>query len=162
MKIIFDTEAIPAADAYRELIEYAACGALAQLGFTRDCELSVTLTDDAHIHALNREYRGVDRSTDVLSFPMYSFADGDEPPEEGEFTLGDVVISVERAEAQAKEYGHSMRREIAFLMVHSILHLLGWDHETSPEDERAMFAKQDEIMEKLGIGREKENNGDTK
>ena len=154
MTIVFDTEAVPGADAYRELIEFAANGALSCLGFAGDCELSVTLTDDAHIHALNREYRGVDRATDVLSFPMYSFADGDEPPKEGDFTLGDVVISVERAEAQAKEYGHSTRREIAFLTVHSILHLLGWDHETSPEDERAMFAKQDEIMEKLGISRE--------
>ena len=162
MTIIFDTEAVPAADAYRELIEYAADGALAHLGFDRDCELSVTLTDDAHIHEFNREYRGVDRATDVLSFPMYSFSDGDVPPEDGDFTLGDVVISVERAEAQAKEYGHSTRREIAFLTVHSILHLLGWDHETSPEDERAMFAKQDEIMTALGIERENQNNGDTK
>ena len=153
-RIVFDTREAPGGEAYRDLIEYAAGGALAHLGFTRDCELSVTLTDDAHIHALNLEYRGVDRPTDVLSFPMYSFRDGDLPPEEGDFTLGDVVISVERAEAQAKEYGHSTRREIAFLTVHSILHLLGWDHETSPEDERAMFAKQDEIMEKLGISRE--------
>ena len=154
MTILFDTEAVPGADSYRELIEYAANGALAHLGFDRDCELSVTLTDDAHIHALNREYRGVDRPTDVLSFPMYSFTDGDEPPQDGNFTLGDIVVSVERAEAQAKEYGHSTRREIAFLTVHSILHLLGWDHETSPEDERAMFAKQDEIMIALGIGRD--------
>ena len=151
-KILFDDEALPNAVKYRELIEYAANGALAHLGFERDCELSVTLTDDATIHALNHEYRGVDRATDVLSFPMYTFADGDVPPDDGDFTLGDVVISVERAEAQAKEYGHSTRREIAFLTVHSILHLLGWDHETSPEDERAMFAKQDEIMTALGIG----------
>ena len=153
-RIIFDIDDAPGGEAYRELIEYAANGALSALGFTRNCELSVTLTDDERIHALNREYRGIDRPTDVLSFPMYSFSDGDAPPEEGEFTLGDVVISVERAEAQAKEYGHSTRREIAFLTVHSILHLLGWDHETSPEDERAMFAKQDEIMTALGIGRE--------
>ena len=153
-KIIFDTDAVPDSVKYRELIEYAANGALAHLGFERDCELSVTLTDDETIRALNREYRGIDRPTDVLSFPMYSFAEGDAPPDEGDFTLGDVVISVERAEAQAKEYGHSTRREIAFLTVHSILHLLGWDHETGEADERAMFAKQDEIMDALGISRD--------
>ena len=153
-RIIFDSEAASGGEAYRELIEYAAGGALSHLGFTRDCEISVTLTDDAHIRALNLEYRGIDRPTDVLSFPMYSFAYGDEPPADGEFTLGDVVISVERAEAQAKEYGHSTRREVAFLTVHSVLHLLGWDHETSEKDERAMFAKQDEIMDALGIGRD--------
>lgn len=152
--IIFDTEAVPGADEYRELIEYAANGALDFMGFGRDCELSVTLTDDEGIRALNREYRGVDRPTDVLSFPMYAFEDGDLPPEEGDFTLGDVVISVERAKEQAAKYGHTLRREIAFLTVHSILHLLGWDHETSEEDERKMFAKQDEIMSAIGIGRD--------
>ena len=153
-RIIFDTAAVTDGEKYRELIEYAANGALAHLGFARDCELSATLTDDATIRALNREYRGIDRPTDVLSFPMYSFADGDVPPDDGDFTLGDVVISVERAEAQAREYGHSTRREIAFLTVHSILHLLGWDHETGEADERAMFAKQDEIMDALGISRD--------
>ena len=149
----FDTEHAPEGAGYCELIEYAVRGALSHLGFDRDCSVSVTLTDDAHIRELNCEYRGIDRPTDVLSFPMYSFSDGDEPPENGEFTLGDIVISVERAKAQAEEYGHPVRREIAFLAVHSTLHLLGWDHETSPEDERAMFAKQDEIMTALGIGR---------
>ena len=152
--IIFDTEAVPGADEYRELIEYAANGALDFMGFGRACELSVTLTDDEGIRALNREYRGVDRPTDVLSFPMYAFEDGDLPPKEGDFTLGDVVISVERAKEQAAKYGHTIRREIAFLTVHSILHLLGWDHETSEQDERKMFAKQDEIMSAIGIGRD--------
>lgn len=155
MKIVFDTEAVPGANEYRELITYAANGALTHLGFEfGGGELSVTLTDDETIRALNREYRGLDRATDVLSFPMFTFKGADVPPESGEFTLGDVVISVERAETQAKEYGHSVRREIAFLTVHSILHLLGWDHETGEEDERAMFAMQDEIMNALGIGRD--------
>ena len=155
-EFFFDFENAPDAKEYRELIEYAVAGALAHLGFDRDCAVSVTLTDDSHIRELNREYRGADRPTDVLSFPMFSFANGDEPAEGEKFDLGDIVISVERALSQAKEYGHSARREIAFLAVHSTLHLLGWDHETSPEDERAMFAKQDEIMTALGIGRDEQ------
>ena len=158
INFFFDTDTSPDGDEYRELIEFAVREALTYLGFDRDCSISVTLTDDGHIHELNREYRGVDRPTDVLSFPMFAFDGADEPPAKGDFELGDIVISVERAKVQAKEYGHSVRREIAFLSVHSTLHLLGWDHETSPEDERRMFAKQDEIMNALGIGRT--DNGD--
>ena len=156
----FDTQNAAGGEEYRELIEYAVRGALSCLGFERDCSVSVTLTDDEHIHSLNREYRGVDRPTDVLSFPMFAFDGTDEPPAGEAFSLGDIVISVERALAQAKEYGHSVRREIAFLAVHSTLHLLGWDHETSPDDERQMFAKQDEIMKTLGIGRDQTDNGE--
>ena len=114
------------------------------MGFIRDCDISVTVTDNIHIHELNREYRGVDRPTDVLSFPMYSFTD-DDMPEEGPapVVLGDIVISAERAKEQAVEYGHSFQREISFLTVHSVLHLLGYDHE--------VFSLQDKIMDKLGI-----------
>ena len=122
------------------------------MGFIRDCDISVTVTDNIHIHELNREYRGVDRPTDVLSFPMYSFTD-DDMPEEGPapVVLGDIVISVERAKEQAVEYGHSFQREISFLTVHSVLHLLGYDHEVSEEAENEMFSLQDKIMDKLGI-----------
>ena len=122
------------------------------MGFIRDCDISVTVTDNIHIHELNREYRGVDRPTDVLSFPMYSFTD-DYMPEEGPapVVLGDIVISAERAKEQAVEYGHSFQREISFLTVHSVLHLLGYDHEVSEEAENEMFSLQDKIMDKLGI-----------
>ena len=122
------------------------------MGFIRDCDISVTVTDNIHIHELNREYRGVDRPTDVLSFPMYSFTD-DDMPEEGPapVVLGDIVISAERAKEQAAEYGHSFQREISFLTVHSVLHLLGYDHEVSDEAEKEMFSLQDKIMDRLGI-----------
>ena len=122
------------------------------MGFIRDCDISVTVTDNIHIHELNREYRGVDRPTDVLSFPMYSFTD-DDMPEEGPapVVLGDIFISVERAKEQAVEYGHSFQREISFLTVHSVLHLLGYDHEVSEKAENEMFSLQDKIMDKLGI-----------
>ena len=122
------------------------------MGFIRDCDISVTVTDNIHIHELNREYRGVDRPTDVLSFPMYSFTD-DDMPEEGPapVVLGDIVLSAERAKEQAVEYGHSFQREISFLTVHSVLHLLGYDHEVSEKAENEMFSLQDKIMDKLGI-----------
>lgn len=153
-KIFFESDDVPGAEQYCELIEYAINGTLSYVGFERECDVSVTLTDNAHILELNRDYRGIDRATDVLSFPMYSFVDGDEPPEEGDISLGDVVISVERAASQAKDYGHSLRREIAFLTVHSMLHLLGWDHEISEDAEREMFALQDKIMAELKISRD--------
>ena len=112
------------------------------------CEISVTYTDSVNIHRLNKEYRGVDRPTDVLSFPLL-----DVLPERSDTTvaLGDIVISTEQAKKQAEEYGHSLKREVCFLAVHSVLHLLGYDHETSEEDEKVMFSKQREILEIAGI-----------
>ena len=115
------------------------------------CELSITLTDDAHIHALNKKFRGIDRATDVLSF---AFRESDEPEVIGtDFEiLGDVIISLERAKVQAEDFGHSFLREVIFLEVHGLLHLLGYDH--MQEDERLeMEAEQKFIMAKLGIGR---------
>jgi len=155
-EIFFESEQeiIKDTDEIEELIRYSVEGALEYLEFPNPNQVSVTLVDNVRIHELNREYRNVDRPTDVLSFPMYSFV-GEDMPSEGEMTLlGDIVISVERAEKQAKEYGHSLRREISFLTVHSVLHLLGYDHELSEEDEREMFSIQDKIMEKLGISRD--------
>ena len=117
-----------------------------------NAEVSVTLTDDAHIHVLNREYRHVDRPTDVLSFALN---EGEEPQITGapEFNvLGDIVLSVERAKEQAAEYGHSLHREIAFLTVHGMLHLLGYDH-IEEDDRLEMEREQKAVMEKLGIAR---------
>ena len=115
-------------------------------------EVSVTLTDDAHIHELNRTYRGIDRATDVLSFAL---TESEEPEilgaPSGE-VLGDIIISVERAREQAMTYGHSYLRELSFLTVHGMLHLLGYDH--MEEAERLeMEAEQRAIMEELGIFR---------
>ena len=118
-----------------------------------DCEVSLTFTDNEGIRELNREYRGIDRATDVLSFPMYDFAAGEEPEPPFPVTLGDIVLSLEKAQAQAEEYGHSFERETAFLCVHSTLHLLGYDHELSDEDDRDMRSRQDDIMEILKLSR---------
>lgn len=155
-EIYFDSEQdiYPDISDLCELVYESVDGALVYLGFTRECELSVTFTDNGKIRILNRDYRGIDRPTDVLSFPMYSFSDGDVPDGDEHVMLGDIVISVEKAREQAAEYGHSLRREIAFLAVHSVLHLLGYDHETSEEDEKEMFALQEKIMNALGIGRD--------
>ncbi len=114
-------------------------------------ELSITLTDDEHIHALNKQYRGVDRATDVLSF---AFRESDEPAVIGaDFDiLGDVIISLERAKVQAAEFGHSYLREVIFLEVHGLLHLLGYDH-IDDDERQEMEAEQRFIMDKLGIGR---------
>lgn len=132
---------------YEELIKKAVEGTLAYEGIDRNCEISVTFTDNESIRELNREYRDIDRETDVLSFPM---EDMDELDGDGDVVLGDVVISLEKAKEQAEEYGHSLEREISFLCVHSCLHLLGYDHETSEEDEKEMFGKQEEILKKIG------------
>lgn len=135
-------------------IRKAAKAALAYEHFTKDTILSITFTDNEGIRALNNEYRHKDSATDVLSFPMYTMRDGDVPEEDMAAELGDIVLSLERAGEQAKEYGHSFERETAFLTVHSVLHLLGYDHETSPEEEADMFRRQREIMEILGLKRE--------
>jgi len=105
-------------------------------------EVSVVLVNNAEIHELNLLHRNMDKPTDVLSFPM-----------DDEETLGDIVISLEQAQIQANDYGHSLEREVGFLTVHSMLHLFGFDHETSEEDEVEMFGLQDEILGKMKLGR---------
>ena len=138
----------------RHRIRKAAKAALAYEHFTKDTILSITFTDNEGIRALNNEYRHKDSATDVLSFPMYTMRDGDVPEEDMAAELGDIVLSLERAGEQAKEYGHSFERETAFLTVHSVLPLLGYDHETSLAEEADMFRRQREIMEILGLKRE--------
>ncbi len=123
------------------------------------CEVDVLLTSDAGIHVINREMRDVDRPTDVLSFPEFDLAPGELPGEEdadpgtGLVPLGDMVISMERVAAQAKEYGHSNRRELAYLVVHSVLHLLGYDHLDEGPEKQQMRAREEAILSELGIGR---------
>lgn len=128
-----------------------------------DAEVSVTIVDNETIREINRQQRDIDKATDVLSFPMLYFdengdiIDSDYDTDGGLLLLGDIVISAERAMEQAKEFGHSFRREMAFLTVHSMLHLLGYDHVDDPEGERIMFAKQEEILSLLDISRGADN-----
>lgn len=143
----------------QKLLRQAARLSLAQANLwtitAEKIELSLLLTNDTGIRTLNREHRGKDSATDVLSFPLW---EADAPPlnwpEDAALPLGDIAISLERAEAQAREYGHRYEREVVFLFVHGMLHLLGYDHEISAAAEREMFAKQEEIMTKLGLPRE--------
>ena len=117
-----------------------------------EAEVSLSLVDDERIHELNREYRGVDRPTDVLSFALQEETD-DEPDFEFEDSLlGDIVISVPRAREQALEYGHSFERELVYLAVHGTLHLLGYNHEEDAEKQE-MRAKEEEVMTAIGLER---------
>lgn len=125
------------------------------------CEISVLVTNDTGIHRINVDMRGVDAATDVLSFPMFELSPGDKPSQEdadpatGLVPLGDMCISLERAHAQAKEYGHANRRELAYLAVHSVLHLLGYDHLDEGPMKAQMRAREEEILGDLGIVRER-------
>ena len=117
---------------------------------TDRAEISLTLVEPEEIKSLNAEYRNVDSVTDVLSFPQ--FEDKEQMPSEGELCLGDVVICVERAQQQAEEYGHSFQREMVYLLVHSLLHLLGYDH--MDDDEKAiMREKEEHVMEHVNLRR---------
>ncbi len=149
----------------KEVFEKAALASLAHTDCPYECEISLTLTDDPGIREMNREFRGIDKETDVLSFPMLDFkTPGDFSnaedsfadcfnPETGELMLGDIVISADRMKAQAEEYGHSLKREIAFLIVHSMLHLQGFDH-IRTDDRTAMEAAQELILNTINIRRE--------
>ena len=153
-----DQDKFPVTYKLKMLIRRAVDATLSFEGYENDCEVSVTFTDNAGIHLLNEQYRGVDRPTDVLSFPLTDFAgQNDEPAIDTPLvSLGDIVISLEKAAEQAEEFGHSFERETAFLTVHSMLHLLGYDHETGEEDELDMRARQTAIMEAMGLGVHKE------
>lgn len=146
-------ETYPITYGLKRLIRKSVVSALEYEGFQNDCQVSVTLTDNEGIRALNREYRGIDRETDVLSFPLLEFEGGEEPPaDEPEVMLGDIVLSLEKTEAQAEEFGHSFEREAAFLCVHSMLHLLGYDHVDSEAEDMEMRRRQREILECMGLG----------
>lgn len=137
--------------------------ALRMEGVSLPCEVDVLLTGDSGIQEINREMRDLDKPTDVLSFPEFEFAPGEPPTPEtaGDLTeiatgllpLGDMVISMERVAAQAKEYGHSNRRELSYLVVHSVLHLLGYDHLDEGEMKAQMRAHEDAVLEELDVTR---------
>ena len=131
----------------------AAAEMVGQLYGVENGEVSVTLTNNEYIHTLNKEYRGIDRPTDVLSFALNESEEPEMVDGPAVNVLGDLIISVERAEEQAADYGHSLRREVAFLTVHGMLHLLGYDH-MEDEEREEMEAEQRFVMEKLRIPRE--------
>lgn len=145
-----------------DLLRRVISAALAAEGVDLPCEINVLLTDDEGIHQVNREMRQVDRPTDVLSFPMFDLKPGEKPeagdedPESGLVPLGDMCISLERAAAQAGEFGHSVERELSYLTVHSVLHLLGYDHLDEGPMKARMRAREEAILGGLGITRETE------
>lgn len=148
---VFDNEVENFENNYEQDFTAIIEQALKTLGIEDDVEVSCVLVDDERIHEINREYRHIDRSTDVISFAM---EDNDQFYVEGmPRTLGDIFISVDHAKKQAEEYGHSLKREMCFLFTHGILHLLGYDHMTD-EQEKEMFGLQDKILGALSIERE--------
>ena len=155
LKIYFENEQekLPLTYKLKMLVREAVEATLDLENYQNTAEVSITFTDNESIHKLNAKYRGVDRPTDVLSFPLFDY-DGtsEEPPvDEMMNMLGDIVISLERAAEQAEEFGHSFEREVAFLTAHSMLHLLGYDHELGEEEDREMREKQNIVMDMLGL-----------
>ena len=151
MKIYFEEGQAVAQEILDTMMQAAEYCLDAEQIDTERSEISVTFVSLEEIHELNREYRQVDSPTDVLSFPQ--FDDLDELPEEGEIMLGDVVICSDRAKEQAEEFGHSFEREIIYLFVHSVLHLLGYDH-MDEDEKRIMRRREEEVMERIGLKRE--------
>lgn len=137
----------------RMLVRRCCNAVLVNEKFEGSAEISVTFVDDDEIHAMNLKYRNVDRSTDVLSFPLGENGVYDVNHDTGAKILGDIVISMEHAVAQAGIYGHSLQREIAFLTVHSMLHLLGYDHETEGIERVRMREKEEAVLTQLGLKR---------
>ena len=147
---------------YRELAQNVVDFCLDYMEFPYEAEVNLTLTDDAGIHEINKEFRQIDRPTDVLSFPMlnytipgdFTFLDAEDSndfnPDTGEAMLGDIVISVDKVFEQAENYGHSSEREYAFLITHSMLHLFGFDH-MEAEEAKIMESKQKDILQKMNI-----------
>lgn len=123
-------------DEMKSVFEKVCMESLVYEEFDTDCEISLSLVNDEEIHEINKQFRNIDRPTDVLSFPQLTFEEGEEADvnENGEIVLGDIIISVDKAKEQAEEFGHSMKREMAFLAVHSMLHLMGYDHMEKDEE----------------------------
>lgn len=158
-KIIISADVPGVDEGLRSFLRKVVRTALEAEAVEVSCEVNILVTSDAGIHRINLEMRGVDGPTDVLSFPMFELRPGDKPsgadadPATGLVPLGDMCISLERAKAQAKEYGHSNRRELAYLAVHSVLHLLGYDHLDEGPMKAQMRGREEAIMGQLGITR---------
>ncbi len=150
MQLIFDGERLPE-EKFLSLMEEAAEYALEHEGVTNeDLEISVTFVDEEEIKEINGQFREIDKVTDVLSFPQFECAD--DVPEEGLVILGDVVICEDQAKRQAEEFGHSYERELMYLFVHSMFHLLGYDH-MNEEEKADMRRCEEDVMYRLGIER---------
>lgn len=158
-EIYIDAE-VESSPQLEERLKEAILAALEEEGVEVPCIIEVCLTDDEGIHQTNLDMRGVDAPTDVLSFPMFDLKPGEKPqadwadPDTDKVLLGDMMISLERAKAQAEEYGHSVEREICYLAVHSVLHLLGYDHLDEGPQKRQMRGREEAILGKLGIVRQ--------
>ena len=148
LRIYFENsqEKEPVTYGVKMLVRESILATLDYENVTESCEVSVTFTDNEGIRAINREYRELDKPTDVLSFPLFESA------VDGTKMLGDIVLSLEKCREQAAEFGHSFERECAFLTVHSTLHLLGYDHETSEADEQDMRQRQSTVVTNMGLG----------
>ena len=153
LKIDFSAVNVPTNVGFtlKSTVRTAIAATLRHEEFFRDAEVSVTFCDDAHIRTLNEEYRKKDAPTDVLSFPIYEKGEAFTTPDVP-VLLGDIVISLERAKEQGEKIGNTLEEEVSFLTVHSTLHLLGYDHETSQEDEDDMFSRQKEIVATIRDG----------
>ena len=146
-------------ESYASLLEKTALTCLKDENMTLGCEINILITDDASIRQINRQFRNIDCSTDVLSFPMVNMKNGrilseeeDYDLDEGLLLLGDIVISMETAQRQAEQYGHALERELAFLVSHGVFHLLGYDH-MEKDEETVMLSKQELVLDKLGLKR---------
>lgn len=137
---------------WEEIVKKAVRTSLEYEEFEQRCEISISIVTNEEIQKLNKEFRNIDRATDVLSFPQLTFEEEEiaDVNENDEIILGDIIISIEKAKEQAEEYGHSLEREVAFLTVHSMLHLMGYDH-MEQEEEKEMFQKQEEILQQAGF-----------
>ncbi len=160
--ILFDAD-VPVPDGVRERIEGTVRAALEAERVGLPCEISVLLTDDGGIRRVNLDMRGVDAPTDVLSFPMFELEPGVPPegedfldPETGLCPLGDMCIDLDRARAQGEEFGHGLERELCYLTVHSVLHLLGYDHLDEGPMKARMRAREEAILAALGVTRGEE------
>ena len=159
IRIGFSTE-VENADEVRALVEKCARNVLSRENVDFPAEIDITVVDADTIREMNAEYRSKDSVTDVLSFPMYEFYNGepreelDEEPDTGCVMLGDMILCYTRACEQAKEFGHSAARECGYLTTHSMLHLLGYDHERNDEDTRLMRSKEEEYMNAIGLTRD--------
>lgn len=160
-EIIISADVPGVDDGLCDFLDGVIRAALDAEGVETPCEVNVLVTDDAGIRRVNLDMRGVDAPTDVLSFPMFDLSPGDKPSKEeadpatGLVPLGDMCLSLERARAQASEYGHSSRRELAYLAVHSALHLLGYDHLDEGPMKEQMRGREEAVMDGLGLPREK-------
>lgn len=161
VRVVLENEQdkVPVDGSIEDAVKSTVVSCLVQEGFSVPCQVDITLSDNDRIREINKRHRGIDRPTDVLSFPLVDMyegkilsSEGDVDMEEGVLLLGDLVISMEKAVQQAEEYGHSFLRELTFLTSHGVFHLLGYDHQDE-EQEKNMFGRQEAVLGKLGFGR---------